>query len=151
MCKITVQVIIPLCGSENQRWLTRQILAFGTDCQSLSLLSLRDLPNLIHSSKVWFYLSGWGFCSLLWPGWSVYIPSSKLLEQLPVPSASWLCYKGGFIFFFSFVQTRGQRTWQLGLITGVSQMKSEETLSPLWPLQLPPKKLTNIHLQDDYK
>jgi hypothetical protein len=37
-------------------------------CQPLSLWFLKGLPNLKHSSKIWFCLSGLGFWQLGWAG-----------------------------------------------------------------------------------
>lgn len=144
--------ITPWYGSKNPRWQSKLILAFriNTLCNLLSLSSLRKLLHLKHSSKIWFCLSGLQFCSLLYSGWVVHIPSSKLLESLPVRSASWLHYKGGFIFFSLFVQTRGQRAWQPvanhRAHWSLPRKRKKKSPLPRQPLQLPHQRIAKSRL-----
>ena len=114
-CKIAVPRIAPLCGSENSRWPSKQILAFR----------IASVP-VIFEGTVETGSFKQSLVRCLRPG-SLQLAPSRMgcvptLEQTvgAAPSAlSQLTLLQRRIYLpFSFVQTRGQRPWQL---TGQSQ------------------------------
>lgn len=137
--------------------MAKQAISDSTvDSVSLSVLPLRELLNLKHSSKICFCPSGLGSFSLLCPqpiqgcGYTfkqTVGAAPSLLSQLTS------LQKRIYLFSF-FVQTRGQRAWQLVANHRVCWSlpeKEKRTPSPGQPLQLPQKKLTNKYLPEGCK
>lgn len=113
-CKITVQVIIPLCGSENLRWPTKQILAFGTDCLSASVSVVFEGPAESDSCKQRLILSlGPGILQFALAGMGCVYTFKQIVGAAPSALSQLILLQRRIYLFFSFVQTRGQRTWQL--------------------------------------
>lgn len=103
MCKITVQVIIPLCGSENPRWPTKQILAFGTDCQLVFVVFEGPAESDSFKQRLILFL-GPGILQFALAGMGCVHTFEQIVGAAPSAlSQLILLQRRIYLFFFSFV------------------------------------------------
>lgn len=151
-----MQVSRPPCGSENPRGPSKQILALRTDSLRQPLSVVFEGTAESDAFKQSLVLSlGPGILQFALSRMGCVHTFEQIVGVAPSSFSQLTLLQRRIYLFSSFVQTRGQRMWQLvsnhRVCWSLPKKYSKRNPSPAWPWQLPPKTHTNTRLPDDCK